>query len=244
MMEHSGRYAEWGKFLAENGFTVLAIDHRGHGRSDGKRLGIDRFSDYVDDFEAFIRAGAAEYSDRPVFLAGMSMGGGIAVQTTVRIQETVPNFRGTVLIAPGLGVDPRVFPVLRHFVPILDRLCPDLRVVKPRVGGLSRDPVVRDDFLRDPDAYHGRIPVHFGAENFKVLRRYQEIAPKIKVPIFIAQGNGDRIVDVTSVIRFFDRVPVKGKELKIYPGLYHDLLHEPEKDEVYRDILDWLNYHL
>lgn len=244
MVEHSGRYADWGKFLAENGFSVFAVDHRGHGRSDGQRLWMDRFSDLVDDFSAFVQAGAARFPDLPVFIAGMSMGGGIAIQATVRLQKILPNLRGTILISPAIRINPALFPLLRFLAPIFDRLCPRLKFIKPGVGGLSRLKEVRSDFLRDPDVCHGRMPVHFGAENIRALRVNRACAPEFSIPTLICQGSGDLITDPSGPVDFIDQMTFPDKTLKIYPKLYHDILHETGKEQIWNDIVAWLNHHL
>lgn len=245
IVEHSGRYLEWGRYLARHGYYVYAVDHRGHGRSDGRRLWAKKYSVLVDDFCAFVRRGAAGHPGIPVFIAGMSMGGGIAVQATVRLQEELPNFRGAVLVSPGIAVAPKVFPRLRKLAPVFDFLVPWLPIVKPGIGALSASPEIREQFRNDPDVYHGWITVHFGAENLRALAVNQGCAQGIRVPVLICQGDSDRITDPAGAARFFNEMKAGGKAMKVYPGAGHDLLHEDGVgDEASRDIVEWLDARL
>lgn len=240
MVEHSGRYEEWGYFLANRGYPVLAIDHRGHGRSDGPRLWIDHYSDLVDDFCSFARWGASQYPELPVFIAGMSMGGGVVVRSAVRLQSELPHYSGAVLIAAGLAVNPKLYSKLRIVAPLFDIFLPRLRFIKPGIGGLAVSKTVRDQFLKDPYVCHCRMPVHFGVENVRALPVNMSCAAKITSPILICQGEADSIVSPPAAARFYEETASADKTLKFYPKLGHDIIHEENGGQVWRDILAWL----
>src|SRR5689334_9388000 len=73
--EHSGRYEMLARHFAPLGFAVYACDLRGHGRSGGPRGHIRRFSDYIRDTDAFLKAIRLEAPDCRLFLLGHSLGG-------------------------------------------------------------------------------------------------------------------------------------------------------------------------
>lgn len=241
MVEHSGRYEEWGRFLAQHGYDVYAIDQRGHGRSDGARLWIHRFTDLIDDFCAFVEKGAAQFPGLPVFIAGMSMGGGVAIRSAVRLQTTVPNFAGTILIAAAIRTNPYLYPVLRFMAPFFNILIPRIRIIKPGIGGLAVSKKVRDDFRNDPLVCRDRMTVRFGWENVKALKVNRRCAPLITVPTLICQGAADMIVYPPGAEEFCRNLAAADKTLKLYPDFGHDVLHEEGSETAWNDILDWLN---
>lgn len=243
MIEHSGRYEDWGRYLAAHGFDVYAIDQRGHGRSDGPRLWVRSFDDFVGDFCAFVRAGAAQFPSRPVFIAGMSMGGGTAIRAAVRLQNEIPNFAGTILIAAAIRTNPYLYPTLRFFAPLFDILIPKLRFLKPGIGGLAVSKKTREEFRNDPYVCRERMTVRFGAENVKALKYNRRCAPKITSPILICQGQADQIVHPPGAEQFYQNTASPDKTLKLYPRFGHDLLHEEGSQTAWDDILGWLEAH-
>ena len=61
-----------------------------------------------------------------------------------------------------------------------------------------------------------------------------------KYPCLILHGGGDQIVAPDSSKYFYDHISSTDKQLKIYEGLYHEILNEPEKDTVIEDIRLWI----
>ena len=73
--EHIGRHEPLFRFLGENlRVNVYGVDHRGHGQSGGPRGHIDRFSQYLEDFELLYTQAETEGSPPPYFQLGHSMG--------------------------------------------------------------------------------------------------------------------------------------------------------------------------
>mmetsp|Transcript_448 Transcript_448/g.470 ORF Transcript_448/g.470 Transcript_448/m.470 type:complete len:123 (+) Transcript_448:162-530(+) len=90
------------KFLYENGYTVLAMDQQGHGKSEGPRSLISSVNYLIDDSLKYIEKGLELYDrNLPVFVLGESLGGCISLQLSLRCPET---FRGLILLAPAVGV--------------------------------------------------------------------------------------------------------------------------------------------
>lgn len=78
--EHGGRYAHVAKALVDAGCAVYALDLRGHGRSEGSRAMIDRFSHAVEDINQLVEKVRKRYSGKPQFLLGHSMGGALSLR--------------------------------------------------------------------------------------------------------------------------------------------------------------------
>ena len=83
--EHSGRYEHVAERWSADGYAVYALDHRGHGRSDGPRALIDRLDRAVADVDRLVaEARGASTPDCPIFMLGHSMGGTVALQLRAR----------------------------------------------------------------------------------------------------------------------------------------------------------------
>ena len=85
--EHAGRYEHVASWFASRGFAVWAMDHRGHGRSEGTRMHVDRFADYLVDLAEFVKLAAGAHG-RPVMI-GHSMGGLIAYRYAAVHPDTI-----------------------------------------------------------------------------------------------------------------------------------------------------------
>jgi acylglycerol lipase len=64
---------------------------------------------------------------------------------------------------------------------------------------------------------------------------------RLKMPLLILHGTGDKVNPIEGSQALNQTAPSTDKTLKTYPGLFHDLLHEPEYAEVEGDIMAWLN---
>jgi acylglycerol lipase len=238
--EHSGRHARLAADLNRRGYAVYAMDLRGHGRSDGDRAMIRAFDQYLDDVELLLERVAARLPGKPLFLFGHSMGGAIVALLGI---TRPPPVRGLILSAPPVLVADGVFPVLRRLASLASRIWPTLRVVRLGGGYLSRDPAVVEAFRNDPLVFHGRFPVRTGAEILKVANRIQSEARRITLPLLVLHGTDDRVTDVKGSRLLVARAGSANKTLRLYSGLYHEVLSEPEREQVVADILAWLDGH-
>ena len=239
--EHSGRYAELAGALTGEGYAVYAMDLRGHGKSPGERVFIRSFDEYAADLELQVDRVGARQPGKPRFLFGHSMGAAIVALWAITRQ---PEVGGLVLSASAVQVGRRVFPILRRLVGIFSRLAPRLRLTRLGCRMLSRDPEVVAQFQGDPLVFHGRFPVRTGAEILRVGQRIEAGIEDVHCPLLLLHGTGDALTDSAGSESLFTRARCNDKTLKLYPDLFHDLLHEREKEEVTADIVQWLNARL
>ena len=235
--EHGGRYAELAEQLNRHRYAVHALDLRGHGKSEGTRTLVRSFDEYLADLEVFCGRLRRRWPRKPLFLFGHSMGGTIVGL----FAATRPvDAQGLVLSAPAVRIGKCVFPVLRRLASFIGWLFPRLRCVRLGTGWISRDPRVVEHFRGDPLVFHGRFPVRTGAEILRAAQQLQDSAQDVRLPLLILQGTGDRIVDPEGSRRLHLGAASKDKTLQLYEGLYHDLFHEPEKEQVTADLIEWL----
>ena len=239
--EHSGRYAEFAEFLAADGFAVYALDHRGHGRSGGERANVRVFRAFIDDLCRFLEFVRERHPQPPRFLFGHSMGGIVAAQLVLERPHLV---EGLVLSAPFFQNAVKVPPPLLAVSGVVSRFLPSLPTLKIDTDLLSRDQAVVEAYEADPLVYTGGTKARLGAEMLAAGEYVVERAESVTCPLLTLLGTADGIADPAGGKRFFNRASSEDKTSKLYEGFYHEVLNEPEKKEVYRDVLEWLRAHL
>lgn len=222
--EHSGRYGNVVGYFVPKGYAVYALDHRGHGRSDGERVKVNDFHDYIVDLKTFFNIARRDNPKQKIFLIGHSMGSFIALLYTLEYQKELA---GLVTSGGGLS-DPKEPPrQLQHGVKLSSAM-------------LSRDPAVNKAYDDDPLVYHGPIPT--GLAMFSTAATLYDTVTQIKLPVIIMAGNGGP--DGARSHLLYERIGAKDKTLKLYEGLLHEIFNEPEYPQVLADLEDWLKAHL
>ncbi len=236
--EHSGRYRHVAEALVAEGLTVHAMDHRGHGQSDGKPAMVDRFANAVADIDQVVDIAGAEAAAKPVFLLGHSMGGALALQYTLGHQDKLA---GLVLSGPAVALDgapPMIGPISK----LLSRFTPGLGLFPVDPSLVSRDPQAISDYASDPLNAHGKVP----ARTLGEIVRFAEKLPKrlagIHLPMFVMHGSEDKLAGVAGSEMIINGVRSRDKSLKVYPGLYHEIFNElpDERRQVIADLCQWI----
>ncbi len=239
--EHAGRYDYVAQRLTAAGYAIYAVDHWGHGHSDGEGGFVPRFSAFLDGMSELLTLVEINHADTPRLLLGHSMGGLIA---TLFLIERQSAFVAAALSGPAIlpAEPPSRFTVL--ISRFLSRFFPRLGVLSLDSNGVSRDPEVVAAYQADPLVYGGKIGARLGKEFMDAMALAQADAPKIHLPILIQHGEADRLTAPAGSRYLFDNVASKDKRLKIYPGLFHEIYNEPERDAVLGDLIGWFDTHV
>jgi acylglycerol lipase len=242
LAEHSGRYMNLVHHFLPLNYALYAIDHLGHGRSEGERLYVERFTDYTDTIVAFGEMIPKQQKDKPVFLIGHSLGGLIGALYLLDHQEELA---GAVLSGPAVKIPDTVPAVTILMGKILSVLAPKSRLIAPPEStAVSRDPEIIRAYENDPLVYRGKMTPRLGAEILEGMRRIGAEAFRIMLPLLILQGSADRLVDPSGAQMLYDRVASPDKRIIVYQGLYHEVFNEPEHEQVLKDVETWLEAHL
>lgn len=242
LSDHSGRYDDFATVMAEYGFSTFALDLRGHGHSEGRRGYVRRFDVFLQDIERFRREvqGLAA-PGRALFLVGHSMGGLITLRY---LEEYDPSgFAGAVLVSPWLGTS---FPVPRWKVNAahaLSRILPSLPLAaKLPAEFLSHDQrIVRA--YREDALVHDRITPRLYTESARAMRLAFERNERVTLSLLFLLADDDHIVDTPRTVAFARSLRAPDVTIRVYPGQYHELFNELDRDLVLRDLRDWLVRH-
>jgi alpha-beta hydrolase superfamily lysophospholipase len=231
-------------YFAQRGFAVHAFDQAGHGRTEGARGHVDRFDRLTDEVARFVDLVQLEHPGLPTVLVGHSMGGLVVAGTAVFQKPAVDRIvlSGALL---DLGSGGGIRQTLRLWVAKL------LSVIAPRVGlaagldlgGLSRDPEVLRRYEEDPHV-KDRMTARFAAGMTAMVKMVAAAPQQVERPIMILHGEADSISPPGGSRQFYSGLaPAIADEsaLKLYPRLRHEIFNEPEREEVWQDILRWLD---
>lgn len=224
--EHSGRYEHVGRALVGAGLATFALDHHGHGQSEGERANIRSVADAVADLDAFVDLATSEVPGVPVFLVGHSMGGLIAV-AYAEVHES--RLAGLAVSGPALVLNPAF-----EAMEAMDEI-PDL----PLGPLVSRDPLVVADYESDPLNYHGPFPRDM-IRAFAEIKAVRDSFSLITIPVLAMHGEADALVAPQASEDLAAGVSSEDVTLRIWPGLYHEIWNEPEKEETVGALVEWI----
>ncbi len=239
--EHSARYAALAGYFCAAGYAVAALDHIGHGKSDGTYGHMDSFRHHLETLEIYRQRLAAEFPGVPMILLGHSMGGLIAGCFLLEQQH---QFAGCAFSGPAIKTDLEPGFLQTLLIRLLSRLTPKLGVMQLDPAGVSRDPKVVSDYTQDPLINHGKMSARFVAELFSAMQLIQSRAAEVTLPVLIMHGSADSMTAPAGSQFLFDNVGSTDKTLELYPGLYHEIFNEPEREQVYADLLQWCDQRL
>jgi alpha-beta hydrolase superfamily lysophospholipase len=239
--EHSGRYERVALQLAELGYPVYALDHRGHGRSEGPRALVDRLDNAAADLDVLIDLARREHPDTPLFLLGHSLGATIALRYTLGHQDKLD---GLILSGALAVIDLPPAPV-RLAARALSAIAPWMPALGVDPATVSRDPAQVEAYRTDPLVHHGKLPVRTVAEIAAATEAFPEQVESLTLPLLLVHGSEDRLVSVQGSRMVYERASSEDKTLEIYDGLFHEVLNELPEDRqrVLADIVAWLHAH-
>ncbi|UYP18791.1 lysophospholipase [Rhodococcus sp. Z13] len=239
--EHARRYDHVAERLTGLGLVVYALDHRGHGRSGGKRVHATAMREFTDDLDVLVDLAAHAHPGLPLFLLGHSMGGAIALAYALDHQDKLT---GLVLSGPAVIVTSGTPRPVVEVGKLVGRFLPSVPVQKLDSRAVSRDPAVVAAYDADPLVHHGLVPA--GLARVLVLNEesVEKRLPSLTVPLLVMHGTADRLADPAGGKLVAERAGSEDVTLKLYDGFFHEVFNEPEKDRVLDDLASWLKTRL
>jgi alpha-beta hydrolase superfamily lysophospholipase len=232
--EHSGRYRHLAGFFNECGFSVRCYDHRGHGRSQGKRGDVINGNPMLQDAEIIIDDFAARFA-QPPFLFGHSMGGLFAAHFALAHKSPL---RGLILSSPSLAL--RMKPIELKVLAVLELLAPTIGVSNGlKTAFLSHDAKVVAAYKADP-LVHGKISARLLRSMLSSIAYCASHAASLAIPTLILVAGDDRLIDPEGSKRFFGKLQPGVAQMHVYDELYHEIFNEVDTTRPLADLKAWL----
>ena len=236
--EHSGRYRHVAETLVDAGYAVAALDHRGHGKSSGKRVYVKSYDELMRDLTQFRRMVEAEHPGAPLVVLGHSMGGNLAMGHVLGNQDGIA---ALALSGALLKVGDDVSPMQRKTLTAVAKVAPGVRPLGLPADAVSRDPDVVQRYIDDPLVHTGKITAGLIAALFGAIDGFAPRYAELTLPIWIGHGTDDRLVEVAGSHELEQAAVNADVESHYYDGLYHEIFNEPEQDVVLADLVAWLD---
>ncbi len=233
LCEHYGRYEYLVEKLNAAGYAVVRFDHRGHGRSMGKKTWYDDRTQIVSDTDLFVERARQSFPDLPLFMIGHSMGGfGAASYGTA-----YPGKLAGYVLSGAWTRD-------HKGLAKADEALSDSTYVPNELGdGVCSDPAVGEAYLADP-----LVAKEFSVALLRAVHEGHDWlranAAAFADPVILLHGGDDGLVSPQDSIDFFEEISSTDKSLRIYAGLYHEIFNEFKRDQVIRDAIEWLDDEL
>lgn len=236
--EHSSRYPNLVEALAQSGYAVWSYDQRGHGRSEGRRVHIESWSEYREDLDAFMDLVAAEMPQKPHVLYGHSMGSLVALDYLLECDRDLAG-----AIISGVALEPAGVSkwYLIAAAKVLSRLAPHATAdLKIDAADLSRDPVAVAATRADP-MMMSHATMRWGAESLATVDRIKAKMSNLRLPLLILHGGADRLNMPSGAQALYDTAGCDDKQLRIYEGAYHEPHGDYGHELLTSDVIEWLD---
>ena len=230
MGEHSGRYAHVAEYLTSQNISLLAFDHRGHGKTEGKRGHTPDYDHLLNDVEDAIKATEKAVPGHPVVLYGHSMGGNVVTNYLLRRQPK--NVAGAIVTGPWfkLAFDPPGF--LLALGRLMNKIWPSFTNKSDlKSEDLSRDTEVGKKYDADP-LVHRKISARF----FNSVSDAGEWAlangNKLSTSTLLMHGGADKITSAPASKQFGEGTPNNLTTYVEWEGMFHEIHNENGKEDV------------
>lgn len=236
--EHVNRYGHFAKYFGNHGFVTIGNDHHGHGQSGGKRGDVPDYEAFMEEVSQLVVKATEQYPNLPIILYGHSMGGNLVLNYVL---ERHPKIAGLVVTGPHIQLPKAAEPSagLMMVAKVMNKIFPSLQ--QPNgldVNNISSDPVEVKKYQNDP-LVHDKISMRTALSLIEKAAFLDSYVDKIPVPTLMMHGAKDKITSPQGTIDFAKRV--KGEvTLKIWDGMVHEIHNEPNKQAVFKFVLEWM----
>lgn len=235
--EHADRYEEMAKTFASQKIAVFAFDHRGHGKSEGKKGHAKSVDQLIEDTEHALMKCRSLFLEIPIFLFGHSMGGQVVASYLNKIKSK--EIEGAIISSAWFRLVKPIAVWQLKLVKHVRALFPGITLsngidaaeissVKTEVALYKNDPLI-----------HDKISLSLFYSLFQNGINLINFAQLSKMPVLVCHGASDQITSPQSSEHFAKKLGDKA-EFKLWPNAFHDPHHDVDKDMVIQYYAAWI----
>ncbi|MGL4173977.1 MAG: lysophospholipase [Actinomycetota bacterium] len=239
--DHGMRYAALAESLCAQGIAVTAQDLRGHGESGGPRQLFSSIDQLMADSSIAVGALSETHPGVPIFLYGHSLGGLVAAHMALAAPK---QYQGVILSGPALKLLPGVSGVQQKLAKIVGRILPQVPVQPVNDSEFVREAAAKAELAADPLIVHTKLPAASARATLRGLEAIQQKLTEFDTPLLIMHGSIDVATNIAGSHDLVARARNADKKLHVWDGLAHDLLHEPERDQVIDVATNWIRQRI
>ncbi|MCO6592210.1 alpha/beta hydrolase [Staphylococcus lugdunensis] len=239
MLEHTGRYAYVITMLRRNGYHVIMGDLPGQGQTSRANKGkIKNFNEYHEHVLEWIKL-ANDYK-LPTFVMGIGLGGLIILNLLEKV-DRLP-IEGMILFSPLLEIQKNKTTRKDILISNIGKVSKDTRFkVNIEVEQLTRNEEIREETVND-GLMLKKVTYHWYNTVVEEMKETLDYVGDVKsIPTLLMHGSEDAIVEPKAIIKLKENLKSDEFYYKKWQGLYHEIQNEPERDQVMRYVLTFLN---
>jgi acylglycerol lipase len=238
--EHIARYSHVADAFNKEGYVLFGADLRGHGRSGGPRGHFPSIDIVMKDIDVLFEQARTRFPGLPLILYGHSLGGILVLAYALKRK---PNIKGVIATSPGLRTALEDQPAKIMAAKVLGAFIPKVSLPSGLdVNAISHDKNVIEKYNHDP-LVHDKVSLGFGKIMLGTAHWALQHSGEFALPLLLLHGKGDAIAFPSGSIDFAE--PLKENcKLVLFEGAYHELHNEPEKEEVFKTMINWMDERL
>jgi len=238
--EHSGRYADMASYLNSKDISVVTLDLRGHGKSDGRRGYCPDYNLLLSDVDALLAKSREIYPDLPHVLYGHSMGGGIVMNH--QLKSGGAGINAVIASAPFIQPADTISKPQRAIVRFLGKMAPKMSLGNKIDGSkVSRLPLEQEAYMSDP-LNHGNLGVGLAIGMVEGGECILENAQNWTRPLLLVHARQDQLTDFAASEAFAAKA--QNCTFKAYEDCEHEIHNDCHRADVYKTASDFIESHL
>ncbi len=233
--EHMGRYDALASSLAAEGILVFGHDHVGHGQSEGDRVHIECYEQYVQDIIQTIEETKSQFATLPCYLMGHSMGGLIAGLVAIERQDW---FKGLILSAPAVEIAASWF--IQTVSKVVAFVAPQFGVKSIATDAISTIPEEVQAYVEDDRVYHGALKAKWASATLAAIAMFKEQVSRIELPLLLIHGTEDTLVPFSASEFVAANVTSQQIRFEKFDGSRHEVFHDKDQERAIATVKEWI----